>query len=177
MRTHGFVVDKNGLKMSKCWVATQAIAATNIPASPGTFKAASEVVSRLRTIARFLLGSVQGPVDFSQDTSAWRFMDRLMLHNLYSFHVQPELLGVWEQLQPLRTMVFSEADSANTQQFGATLEIPMQLYTILKPVAEEEPMGVDVWKSPRSRCLRCRRHTALPGDELCQRCQPICSKL
>lgn len=329
LRTHGFVVDKNGMKMSKsvgnvisprelthgttkapalgidvmrCWVATQAVAATNIPASPGTFKAASEVVSRLRTIARFLLGSIQGPVDFSEDTSHWRFIDRLMLHNLYNFHVQvndsyrqhqlhhvvnstskfvatevsahychlvkdrlycesqesaarkqcvyvlsctlevllravapimphlaeeicmhwpgrgqlfytpgfkapyswyhPELQGVWDQLQPLRTMVFCETDSANTQQFGATLEIPMQLYTILKrlqhedeawdselcellqvaavalqPVAEEEPMGVDIWKSPRNRCLRCRRHTALSGDDLCQRCETICSTL
>ena len=43
----------------------------------------------------------------------------------------------------------------------------------LQPVADEEPIGVDVWKSARDQCLRCRRFTALPGTELCPRCGTV----
>jgi isoleucyl-tRNA synthetase len=69
-------------------VASQVVGSTNIPASPGTFKAASEAVSRFRNMAKFLLGNVTKPVDTQLDPSNWRFLDRLMLHRLFSFQVQ-----------------------------------------------------------------------------------------
>lgn len=43
----------------------------------------------------------------------------------------------------------------------------------LQPVADEEPIAVDIWKSPRGQCLRCRRYTADAGRDLCYRCEEV----
>ncbi|CAB3372025.1 Hypothetical predicted protein [Cloeon dipterum] len=325
LQTHGFVVDGNGLKMSKsvgnvihpkdltrgskkqpplgidvlrCWIASQIVGIKNIPASEGTFKTATEIISKIRNVSKFLLGSVGPPIEPARDTANWKFLDRLMLHRLYKLqqctsdtyrrHVlnhtvkqlfsfvtldvsstychlikdrlycdaidsaerqqcvqvltytletllrvmgpivphlaeeiclhwegrgrlfftpgfdapeswnQPELEVLWEQIENLRGSINKAVGNENTQEFGVTIEVPRDLYTVLKrmqlsdeswqselcellqvaavllqPVAEEVPVSVDLWKSPRGQCLRCRRFTALPSAELCERCEDV----
>ncbi|XP_059487011.1 isoleucine--tRNA ligase, mitochondrial-like [Neocloeon triangulifer] len=329
LQIHGFVVDGKGHKMSKsvgnvispkdltrgtkskppigidilrCWIATQADGIEKINASEATFKTATEIVFKIRNLAKYLLSYVGPRVDTTEDTSNWKFLDRLMLHRLFCFQQQinnnyrrhnlhfatknmlnfivndatavychlikdrlycdaleshqrqqcvtvltatldtllramgpivphlaeeicmhwegrgrffytpafdvpekwnqPELEDIWEKLEALKYSIKKAVGNNFEQEFGVTLEVPRDFYTILKriqpedeswnselcdiflvaavalqPVAEEEPMSIDLWKSPRSQCLRCRRFTAMPGAELCERCEDVVASL
>jgi len=46
------------------------------------------MVSKIRNVAKFLLGNVGPCVNELSDVSNWRFVDRLMLHKLYCFQRQ-----------------------------------------------------------------------------------------
>ncbi|XP_060879352.1 isoleucine--tRNA ligase, mitochondrial [Metopolophium dirhodum] len=111
---HGFVVDKNGRKMSKSignvidpqdivngnydksingidvlrwWVAKHGSHQTNIPVTKETMNDSKQSVDKLRLIIRFLLGSLNNVKEnnFMHGTNHLRYLDKYMMLELISF--------------------------------------------------------------------------------------------
>ncbi|XP_048504759.1 isoleucine--tRNA ligase, mitochondrial isoform X2 [Athalia rosae] len=141
---HGFAVDDKGHKMSKSlgnvidpieivqggsdprkspaygidtmrwWVASHGTQHAQIPVTENLLQASASSVQRLRMIFRFLLGALHPYVCDNSPEPEYHYLDKYLLHQLYHYDKQIELLyNTYQYHQVCRTITYFIANTVS----------------------------------------------------------------